>query len=135
DADLDFVAFGEELLDLADLDLEISLVGARLHPDFFELDSLLMLARFVLALGLLVLIAAPIQQPADGGHGHGGDFDQIQATLASLGECLGGGHDADDLAIFVYYSNLAGADALVDAGFPRAIIPSIVSVDTWPSSG
>jgi hypothetical protein len=37
------------------------------------------------------------------------------------------------LAIFVYDTDLAGADALVDAGFPRAIIPSIVSVDWYTS--
>ena len=47
------VAFGQEFLGVAQLDVEVVDVDAGGHPDLLDLDHALILAGFLLALGLL----------------------------------------------------------------------------------
>ena len=132
---LDLVPLAEELLDLADLDGQIVIVGLGAHADLFELRCLLALAGFVFLLLLLVLEPAIVHKTADRGNRHGRDFDQIEVTLPRDGERLHRGHYPDDLAFFVNQPHLARAHPLIDPQL-FLLLPVVapkISVDRYTS--
>ena len=75
------VAVGQELLRVAELDVEIVDVDAGRHADLLDLYHALILAGFLLALGLLEPELAVIHQLAYRGDGVGRDLDQVQPLL------------------------------------------------------
>jgi len=91
------------------------LVSPGCQPNFLELDDLLVLAGLPLLLGLLVLEAAIVEQPADRRDDIGGYLDQIEVLRLGQLKRLEGRQDTELLAILADKSNLANADSLVDA--------------------
>ena len=96
--DLAPVAVGQEFLRVAELDVEIVDVDAGRHPDLLDLYHALILAGFLLALGLLEPELAVIHQLAYGGDSVGRDLDQIQPLLLGHAQRLLRGHEAKLLA-------------------------------------
>ena len=76
------VAVGQEFLRVAELDVEIVDVDAGRHPDLLDLHHALILACFLLALGLLEAVLAVIHQLAYRGHSVRRDLHQIQIRLS-----------------------------------------------------
>ena len=113
---LDFIPGVEELGCLAPFGLEVVVVDLRPNADLFQLDDVLVTARLALLAALLVPVLAVIHQPADRRHGIGRYLNQVKPALARHLERIKGRNDANLLALFVNESNLANADALVDAG-------------------
>src|SRR5690606_2473050 len=89
DGDLDLVAVGEELLGPAAADVEVVLSDPDLHPDLLHLGPRLLLARFAVSYGLLVLVLAVVHQATDRGVGVGRRLAEAQAEL--FGEPQGSG--------------------------------------------
>jgi len=112
---LDFVAVFEELDRSLGLGVNVMLADLRPQPNLLELDDLLVLAGLPLLLGLLVLEAPIVQQPADRRDYVGGYLDQVDVLRLGQLERLEGRDDAELLAILTDKSNLANADSLVDA--------------------
>ncbi len=77
DRDLDLVPLFEEPTDHLDLRGNVVLVGARGEAHLFEFDDLLILARFSLALGLLVLEPPVVHQAAHG-------WDRVRCYLDKI---------------------------------------------------
>ena len=76
----------------------LSFVDAGRHPDLLDLYHALILAGFLLALGLLEPELAVIHQLAYGGDSVGRDLDQIQPLLLGHAQRLLRGHEAKLLA-------------------------------------
>jgi hypothetical protein len=112
---LDFVAVFEELDRALGLGVDVMLADLRPEPNLLELDDLLVLAGLPLLLGLLVLEAAIVEQPADRRDDIGGYLDQVEVLRLGQLERLEGRQDTELLAILADKSNLANADSLVDA--------------------
>ena len=113
DGDLAAVAFGQELLGVFQLDIEVVDVNAGGHPDFLDLHHALIFAGFLLALGLLEPVLAVVHELAHGGHGVGGDFNQIQIALLGQAQSFLGGHDAQLFAGFRDQADLLVPDFFV----------------------
>ena len=79
DGDLHTIALCEELLGVAQLDVEVADVDPGGHTHFLDLHDMLILLRLFLALGLLKFELTVVHELADGRGGVWGDFDQIQA--------------------------------------------------------
>ena len=95
--------------------LENPIVAADIgpQPDLLEHQLLLTLASLALALGLLVLEAAVIQDLANGGIGGGGDLYEVE--IAALGEIQGlfNAQDAKLRTMVVDQAHLADLDLVV----------------------
>jgi len=91
------------------------LADLRPEPNLLKLDDLLVLAGLPLLLGLLVLEAPVVEQPADRRDDVWGYFDQVDVLRLGQLERLEGRQDAKLFAILTDKSNLANADSLVDA--------------------
>jgi len=113
---LHLVAFVEEALHRLHLRFVIVIVDGRAHLDFFELDDLLLLARFGGLLLLLVFVFAEIHQLDDGRLRLGRNLDQVEAFFLGDGAAF---VDAD-LAVFVPVvpdqEDGAGKNLFIDAG-------------------
>jgi len=112
---LDFVAVFEELDRALGLSVDVVFADLRPEPNLLELDDLLVLAGLPLLLGLLVLEAPVVQQPANRRDDVRGYLDQVEVLRLGQLERLEGRQDAELLAILTDKSNLANADSLVDA--------------------
>ena len=64
-------------------------------------------------LGLLVLVLAVVQDPADGRDGVRGDFDEVEVSLASSLQRLRERQDTKSLSVVPDDEDFAGANALV----------------------
>src|SRR6266550_4096415 len=71
DADSHPIAFGQEFLNLASLDIYIMIICTWPHANLFECDSFLILARLVFFFCLLILIPPVVHQLADRRYGIG----------------------------------------------------------------
>src|SRR4051795_7968029 len=116
DRHLDLVARLQEALDMALLGVVVVLGDLRPELDLPDRDLLLVLARGLLALGLLVLVLRVVQHPAHGRLGVGRDLDEVEIPLLGVAERLGRLQDAHLLAVWSDETDLWHADALVDTG-------------------
>lgn len=73
-ADFNFVAFIEEFVGLAELNLQIVFTDFKAETNLLDLNRFLVAAAAVLLLGLLVTILAPIKQLSDRWIGVGSDL-------------------------------------------------------------
>lgn len=108
--DLALVAFFQEALEIAQLDLVVILVGAGAELDLLDLHLLLLESGFVGLLLFLILELAEIHQLAHGRHSHRCDFDQIQPGLFGHAEGCVQGHDAELLAFLADQPDLRRVD-------------------------
>ena len=113
-SDLAAVTVGQELLSIALLDIEVIDVNAGGHPDFLDLHHTLVLAGFLLSLGLLKAVLAVIHDLADRGHGIGRDLDQVQVLLLGDAQSFQRGHNAQLFTGLRDQSNLLVADFFID---------------------
>ncbi len=112
----DFVAFFEKSADGTHLDVIVVIVDARPHLDFFDLDDLLIFARFSLLLLLLVLEFAVVQDFADRRLRIGGDLDKVETRVSRSLQGVKFADDSDVLSSLVDQSHVAGPDLVVDLG-------------------
>ena len=103
---MNFCAFFELRVEVPDVD-------ARRHPDFLDLDHMLVLSGFLFLLALFKAELAVIHQLADRRDCLGRDFDQIQALLVSNPQRLRRRHDAQLLASGSNQSDLPVTDLFV----------------------
>ena len=113
--DLALVAFVEEALQVAQLDLIVVLVGARTELDLFDLDLLLLESGFVGLFLFLILELAEIHHLANRWLGHRRDFDKIQPGLFSGVQGCVQGNDAQRFAIFANQPDFGRVDLPIDA--------------------
>ena len=94
DGDLAPVALAQELLGVAQLHIEVVDIDAGRHANLLDLHYPLILAGFLLALGLFEPVFAVVHKLTHRGYGVGGDLDQIQIALLCQAQGLLRGHDA-----------------------------------------
>src|SRR5579864_9544583 len=111
----DLVAFIDEALHRAHLDVVIVIVDAGAKLDLFDLDHLLLLPRLVLALLLLVFEFAEIEDFADRRIGVGRHFDEVEPGLDGAGDGIAARDDAYHLAAFVDKAHARREDFFIDA--------------------
>ena len=114
DRDLDAVAVAEELLGIFQLGVEIVLADAGRHPNLLHLNDVLILARFLLALGLLEAILAVVHDLAHGRVGARGDLHEIEILLLSDLQRFLGRHDAELRTVLADDADLLIADVVID---------------------
>jgi hypothetical protein len=68
-------------------------------------------------LGLLIIVFAPVDDTGDRRFGAGADLHQVQAGFLGSREGFGTRKYTKLSAVFAYYSQVGGADVLVDPGF------------------
>ena len=113
--DFHLVAFFQESLHAAHFHIVIVIVDIGAQLDFLDLDNLLLLARFVLALLFLVLVLADIEDFANRRLRIRRDLHQVQARFVGF---VDGGIPVDNPKIFTARANKAngqGVDLVVDA--------------------
>ncbi len=113
--DFDLIAIFEEFEDVAHLHLIVVGVRVGTELDLFDLDDLLLLARFAFAFLLFILELAVVHDLADGRGGVGRNLYQIQTGLFSHLHRLGRMHNTDVIAICTDQADFGGADFVVDA--------------------
>ena len=91
------------------------IVGARTHLDLFDLDGLLFLAGFGLALLRLVFELAEVHDLADGRVGVWRNLYQIESGFFGHDHGAFGRNDACILAVCSDQSDFRAANAVVDA--------------------
>ena len=106
----------QKLSSLTAFSLQVVVVDLWTNPDLFQLDNMLILARFPLFPALLVTELAVIHQAADGRHCVRCDFNEIQSTLPRHLQRIARGDHANLLAFFINQPHLSDANALVDTG-------------------
>lgn len=113
--DFHFVTIFDEALHIAHLHVIIMRVDVGTHLDLLDLLRLLRFARGIgLFLGF-VTILADIKELADRRIGIGRNFNQIEANVGRLIDCLLRVHHAQILAIFVNDADLVGLNEIVVA--------------------
>ena len=133
EAGLHLITLMKEADRLVLLGLVVVLVNRDGELDFLDGDDLLLLAGGALALFLLVEIATVILDPADGGHGIGGDFHQVKAALTGDFQSLEWRQDAELFAVFVDYADFARADTVIDTN--KGLGGSFIESDGTPPKG
>ena len=106
----------KEAFDRAHLHVVIMLLDARAHLDLFDLDDLLLLLGFVLALLRFVFELAVIEDLADRGDGGGRNLNEVEAGFGRHVEGFAGGNHPIHLAIFLDEAHFTHADLVIDAG-------------------
>ena len=101
-------------------------VGAGTEFDFLDLDDLLFLARFGLALLRLIFIFTEIHDLAHRRFGIWRDFDQIKPGLFGHHHGARGRHDAYVLTVCPDQSNFRRPDSIIDAGAGFALRRGVV---------
>jgi hypothetical protein len=113
DRDLDLVAILEEALDRLDLGDDVVLVRPGGHPDFLQIDDLLVLPRLALFLGLLVLEPSVVHEPADRRYGGRGHLDQVEPALLRDPQRLKRRKYPELLALFPDQADFPDTDTVV----------------------
>ena len=108
--DLDLHVLAEEADGVLEFYAQVMRINLRAELHLFDPVGMLVLPGFLLALGLLVAELAVVHQPAYGGRGVRGDFDQVHAIGASLREGLAQGQDPKLFAVGPDDPDLAGTD-------------------------
>src|SRR2546427_194711 len=96
---LRLVALVEEAAHVLHLEVEVVPLRLGAHLHFLDLDRRLLLARFLEAPGLRVLVLAEVHDPADGRLGLRRHFDQVELALARRLQRLLDRHDPELLAV------------------------------------
>jgi hypothetical protein len=112
--DLDTVSVDQELLGIFELGIEVADVDAGRHTHLLDLDDVLILAGFLLALALLETELAVVHELANGRIGLRRDLHKIKTLFVGDRERLCGGHDAELLTRSADQANLAVTDILVE---------------------
>src|SRR5579875_2118578 len=115
DHGLHFVAFAQESDDLIFAHLIIVLRGGRAELHFLDVRAFLVPLRLMRLFALLVEELSVVHELANGRNGVRRDFHHVQAGVARSFHRVEQGHDAELVSRVVDQSDLAGADALVDA--------------------
>ena len=105
---------------MTDLDLQVVYVNARGQADLLDLYHALILARFLLALGLLKAELAVIHNAANRRLRLGSDLDQIHASLNGDIKRLFCGYDTELLTVVGNQTDFFVADLFVDLMFHAA---------------
>ena len=92
--DLAFISVIQEALDVAHLDVVVTVVCARPKLNFFDLDHFLLGLRFRCLFLLLVLELAVVHQTTDGGHCCCSYFNQIHIDFTGHAQGFCQAHDA-----------------------------------------
>ena len=79
---LDLHVFAQKIDRVAQFDAEVVWINFGAELDFLDLVGVLVLAGFLVLLGLFVAKFAEIHEPADGRDGVGGDLDEVHALGA-----------------------------------------------------
>ena len=113
--DFDLVAVLQKLEDIAHF--HIVVIGIRIGSelDLFDLDDLLLFARFGFPLLLFVFELAKIHDLADRRIGIRGDFHQIQSGIFCHFHGAGRGNDSCVLSVGTDQANFVRSDFVVDA--------------------
>ena len=112
---LDLVTFVDELVDLADLDVEVAPADLRPELDFLDRHVRRLAPGLLGLLGLLVPELAVVHDPAHRRVGHRGHLDEVEVESPGHLQRLGYGFDAQLIAVRTDEADLAGSDAIVDA--------------------
>jgi hypothetical protein len=110
----DLVAFFEKSLHRPHFHVVIVIVDHRPQLDLFDLDDLLLLARFGRFLLRLIFVFAVIENFADRRNRIGCDLDQIEPGLLRHGNRCADLGDAFVASVLIDELDLADADLLVD---------------------
>src|SRR6266540_1127726 len=113
--DLRLVTFLEKASHVLQLEVEVVLLGLGPHLDFLHENRRLLLARFLLAPGLRVLVLAEIHDAADRRIRLGRHLDEVEVAGAGGLQRFLDRHDAELLALGADDAYLANTDAFVDA--------------------
>jgi len=113
DCDFDLIPLFKESADHLDLRGDVVLVGAWSEAHLFEFDDLLILARFALALGLLVLEPPVVHQAA-----HGWDcvrcyLDKIESPLLGHPDRVDRRHDPQLFTIIANQPDVPDPDLVI----------------------
>jgi hypothetical protein len=119
DLDLYFVAFFQEPPRGAHADLQVVLVSARSHADFFHLGHMLVLFRVARALVLLEPEASQVGNATHRWVGGGRDFDQIKPSLLRAAQSIVNRDDSKLFAVLVDNTDLRRTDLAVSARASR----------------
>jgi len=111
-----FVALFQEAPDVAQLEVQVVIIGLRSKLDFFHFDRGGVLASLLGLLGLLVLELSVVHDAANGRHRLGRDLDEIEAFLLCHAKRFVRRQDAE-------LSTIVGDDA--DLGHTNAPIDSV----------
>jgi hypothetical protein len=113
--DLHLVAILEKFEHVAHLDVVVA--GIRIGPelDLFDLDDLLLLARFALAFLLFVFELAKIHDLANRRIGVRRNLNQIETGFVGHFHGSGRGHHTDVFAVGADQADFSGTDFFVDA--------------------
>ena len=130
--DLDLVAFLEEPLDRLALEDQIVLVSRGAHAHLFEKGNLLIAPGITLLLLLLELVSAVIEKATNRGNSGRGNLDQIEIMLLGKPQGLVKGENAELLTVFADDSDLAGANAFVNAQISANRYPPLRGLHTPP---
>lgn len=113
--DFDFVAIVQKLEHVPHFDLIVICIGVRSELDLFDLDDLLLFARFGFALLRLVFEFAEIHDLAHGRVGVGRDLDQVQPGFFGHFHGTAWRDDPDVFAVGTDQTNFIRADIFVNA--------------------
>jgi len=129
DGDAHVLSLVQEAAGVADLEVQIMVVGLGPELQLLHVVRVLLLAGFLRRLLLLVLVLAEVHDPDDGRAGAGRDLDEVQPHVGSLLSGLFQGNDPDllplcvdqpyraDADVFVYASSCSGDDFLLSKVF------------------
>ena len=120
DGNLDLVAALEETAGVADLDVQIVNVDAGGQSDLLDLDNALILAGFLLALGLLKAVLAVIHDAANRGLCLRSDLYKIHALFNCDPQRFLRGNDAQLIAVSADQTDFLVADFFIDLMFHAA---------------
>ena len=114
-SDLHLVATFEKLEDIAHLHIVVVRIRIGTELDLFDLDDLLFLAGFALALLLFIFELAEIHDLAHGRLGIGRNFDKVEPSFFGHFHGTLRRHNADVFAVRPDQADFIGADLVVDA--------------------
>ena len=109
------VAGLEELARLADLAVDVAVIGTVAEAELLDGGDGGLLLRLVLFLVLLILELAVVENTAHRWLGLGGDLDQVELRLLREANRLVDRHDADLLTSSADQTDLRGADLAIDS--------------------
>ena len=113
--DLDLVTFVDELVDLADLDVEVAPADLRAELDLLDRHVRRLAPGLLGLLGLLVPELAVVHDPAHRRVGHRGHLDEVELESSGHLQRLGDRLDPQLIAVRADEADLTGPDAVVDA--------------------
>ena len=114
-SDFHFISVFQELIDVAHLHFIVIRIRVWTELDLFDLDDLLLFARFGFALLRLVFEFAEIHDLTHGRVGVRRDFDKVETSLFGHLHGARWRYNADVFAICANQANFVRADIFIDA--------------------